>query len=175
VGSQTTTSSTPSLNHNHRQGRPPLLPRRHFLIASAINEAQRDLRVAAARALYRRRGPESGMWAGMSLGPPAADLGNPVWSHRPGQDEIARRNRTPAARPPFNVGRSFGASNEGETPPFSSRCLPSRMALLRIGFRALVAAQGCGWPWLRRGLTLASTLLTRGSREEWGIRVSHRM
>jgi hypothetical protein len=108
------------------------------------------------------------MWAGMSLGPPAADLGHPVWSHRPGQDKITRRIRTPVARPPFNVGRSFGASNEGETPPFSSCCLPSRMALLRIGFCALVAAQDYGRPWLRRGWTLVSTLLTGGSIEEWG-------
>jgi hypothetical protein len=101
VGSQTATSSTLSLNHNRRQGRPPLLPRRHFLIVSAINEAHRDLGDAAARTLHRRCGPESGMWTGMSLGPPAVDLGHPVRSRRPGQDEIAHRNRTPAARPPF--------------------------------------------------------------------------
>jgi hypothetical protein len=48
VGSQTATSSTPSLDHNHRQDRPPLLPHHHLLIVSAINEAQRDLSDAAA-------------------------------------------------------------------------------------------------------------------------------
>jgi hypothetical protein len=84
-----------------------------------------------------------------------------------GVDEISRRDRTPAARPPFNVDWSFGANNEGETPICSSRCLPSRMTLVRIEFRALVATQGRGQPWLRRGWLLASALLA-GEEEKNG-------
>jgi hypothetical protein len=40
---------------------------------------------------HQRRGLELGMRADMSLGPPATDQVHPVWSHRPGQDGIARR------------------------------------------------------------------------------------
>jgi hypothetical protein len=59
------------------------------------------------------------------------------------------------ARPQELAGQAPSDIIEGETPPCSSRCLPSCLALFCARFCALVAAQGYGRPWLRRDWTLA--------------------
>jgi hypothetical protein len=109
------------------------------------------------------RAPPS-IWAEQVVGEARRGTGKPIPPPIWRCDARGGRNRPPgsypAARPPFNVGRCFGANNAGETPPLCSpRCLPSRIALFHIRFRVLVAAQGCGRPWLRRAWTLASALL----------------